>query len=104
MNIIKQSDGKKYEIRLEGRLDTITAPKLEKEMQALFRDAEFGQVNMLVFDFEKLAYISSAGLRVILMTQKQINKKQGKMIIKNANEIVMEVFEVTGFIDILTIE
>ena len=85
-------------VDLEGRLDTTTAPQLEKEL----RDSIDG-VTGLVIDLEKLDYISSAGLRVLLAMQKIMNR-QGEMIIKNANETVMEVFEVTGFSDILTIE
>ena len=83
---------------LDGRLDTVTAPELEAQFMASESDAE-----ELIFDFAKLDYISSAGLRVLLAAQKVMHKK-GSMVIKNANETIMEVFEVTGFIDILTIE
>ena len=98
MDIKKQLDGDKLGISLEGRLDTTTAPELE---EALKKD--IGDVKELVFDFEKLQYVSSAGLRVLLGTQKIMNK-QGKMSIKNVNDTIMEVFEITGFVDILTIE
>jgi anti-sigma B factor antagonist len=84
-------------IALDGRLDTTTAPELEKEL-------ELDGISELVLDFTKLRYISSAGLRVILSTQKKINAAQGKMTIKNPNEMIMEVFEATGFSEILTIE
>ena len=85
-------------VELEGRLDTTTAPELEAELSK-FND----QATEVVFDFSKLEYISSAGLRVLLSEQKLMNKK-GKMTIKNVNATVMEVFEITGFVDILTIE
>ena len=85
-------------IALEGRLDTMTAPELE----AALKEALIG-TEELTFDFEKLDYISSAGLRVLLAAQKTMNN-QGSMKVKNANEIIMEIFEVTGFADILTIE
>ncbi len=96
INILK--DGGKAILALEGRLDTSTAPQLE---EAINRDIE--KITDLSFDFAKLEYISSAGLRVLLSTQKVMNK-QGKMIIKNVSEEVMEIFDVTGFSDILTIE
>jgi anti-sigma B factor antagonist len=101
MNVVKQVENTEVNIALEGRLDTMTSPQLEKELQAVFK--ETADISLLSFDLEKLEYISSAGLRVILMAQKQMNKK-GKMVIKNVNEVVMEVFEVTGFVDILTVE
>ena len=95
INILK--DGGKAIFALEGRLDTSTAPQLE---EAINRDIE--KITDLSFDFANLEYISSAGLRVLLSTQKVMNK-QGKMIIKNVSEEVMEIFDVTGFSDILTI-
>ena len=85
-------------IALEGRLDTTTAPELETELKSALDG-----VTTLELDFSKLEYISSAGLRVLLSAQKTMNK-QGSMIIKNANEAILEIFEVTGFSDILTIE
>lgn len=97
MNIIKNLEGSKLEIVLEGRLDTTTAPSLDDELKQSVEG-----VTELVFDFEKLEYISSAGLRVLLSAQKIMNK-QGEMVVKNVNQIVAEVFEVTGFSDILTI-
>ena len=85
-------------VALEGRLDTMTAPELEATLKTALEGVE-----ELTFDFEKLDYISSAGLRVLLATQKTMNR-QGSMKVKNVNEIILEIFEVTGFSDILTIE
>lgn len=98
MNIIKSTDGKTLNIALEGRLDTTTAPQLEAELKQSIADNT--ELNL---DFAKLEYISSAGLRVLLAAQKVMNK-QGKMVIRNVNDVISEVFEVTGFADILTIE
>ena len=98
MNIQKTVNGTTLTVKLEGRLDTTTSPKLEEELRG-----SVGGMTCLVMDFEKLEYISSAGLRVLLSMQKIMNK-QGEMHIKNVNETVMEVFEITGFADILTIE
>jgi len=98
MTINKEVNGSALTLTIEGRLDTTTAPQLEAEIkQSLAGVAE------LVLDMKELAYLSSAGLRVLLAAQKQMNK-QGKMILKNVCETIMEVFEVTGFVDILTIE
>ena len=98
MTIQKTTDGSKMTLALEGRLDTTTAPQLEAEVKGALEG-----VTELILDFSKLEYISSAGLRVLLSTQKVMNT-QGKMLIHGANETIMEVFEVTGFVDILTIE
>ena len=98
LNINKTIDGSKASFALSGRLDTTTAPQLEQEIKG-----NIDGVTELNLDFAKLDYISSAGLRVLLSAQKIMNK-QGEMIIRNANETVMEIFEVTGFSDILTIE
>ena len=98
MTITKNQDGSKLTVKLEGRLDTMTAPELEKSLA----DSLNG-ITDLTFDMEGLEYISSAGLRVLLATQKTMNK-QGEMKVTNVQEMVMEVFEVTGFNDILTIE
>ena len=97
MEITKLNEGSKLTITLEGRLDTTTAPQFESELKSSLEG-----INDLTLNFEKLEYLSSAGLRVILSAQKIMNK-QGEMVIKNVNETIMEVFEVTGFIDILTI-
>ena len=86
------------EIALQGRLDTTTAPQLEAKL-----NDEIADVKELVLDFAKLDYISSAGLRVVLAAQKIMNK-QGSMVIRNVNSDIMEVFNITGFSDILTIE
>ncbi len=98
LNIEKTIENGTAAFALEGRLDTVTAPELE---QAL-KEALDG-VSELSLDFEKLDYISSAGLRVLLSAQKQMNR-QGVMKITNVSETIMEIFEVTGFSDILTIE
>lgn len=97
LNINKTIEGGKAVFALEGRLDTVTAPDLEKELKD-----SLGGVSELTLDFEKLEYISSAGLRVLLATQK-IMSSQGSMKVTNVNETIMEIFEVTGFSDILTI-
>ena len=98
MNIIKNTEGKTLNIALEGRLDTTTAPQLEAELKQSIADS-----TELILDFAKLEYLSSAGLRVLLAAQKVMNK-QGKMVIRNVNDVISEVFEVTGFADILTVE
>ena len=98
MNINTKTDGSKLTIALEGRLDTTSAPQLEGVLKETLRG-----VTELVMDFEQLAYISSAGLRVLLAAMK-LMKKQGSMVVRNVNETVMEVFEITGFADMLTIE
>ena len=98
MTITKTQEGSTLKVALEGRLDTTTAPELEAEM----RDA-LGGVTELDIDLASLVYISSAGLRVMLALQKQMNKQKGQMTIRNAGEDLMEIFEVTGFVDILHI-
>lgn len=98
MTITKKGEGAALALALQGRLDTITAPELEQELKRSLKG-----VSALVLDLKELDYLSSAGLRVILAAQKQMNK-QGSMVVKNVNETIMEVFEVTGFTDILTIE
>ena len=98
LNINRETLDGKTKVTLEGRLDTTTAPELEEALKtALDGTSE------LVMDFEKLEYISSAGLRVLLSAQKQM-MKQGSMKLVHVAETVMEIFEVTGFSDILTIE
>ena len=98
MTITKNKNDNFLTLKLEGRLDTTTAPQLESELSE-----NLNGVTELTIDFAELSYISSAGLRVLLETQKRMNK-QGSMKLINVNEIVMEVFEITGFVDILTIE
>ncbi|MDD6488258.1 MAG: STAS domain-containing protein [Clostridia bacterium] len=85
-------------LKVIGRLDTTTAPQLESELKQ-----NINGITELTMDFCELEYMSSAGLRVLLAAQKVMNR-QGKMVVKNANDTIMEVFEITGFIDILTIE
>lgn len=97
MKINKKQNDNELVISLEGRLDTNTAPDLEKELSSL------DNVKKLIFDLKKLEYISSAGLRIILSCKKIMTDK-GEMIIKNVNDSIKEVFEITGFTDILTIE
>ena len=98
MDIIKKIEGTTLTVALTERLDAVTSPQLEGEM----RTAVNG-VMELFFDLADLEYISSAGLRVLLSTQKVMNK-QGKMTIRNVKPEIMEIFEVTGFVDILNIE
>lgn len=97
MTIKKQQNGTALTLALEGRLDTVTSPDLEKEL----KDLE--GVDTLTLDFSNLAYISSAGLRVLLSAHKAMSAKGGMKVTK-VNEIVREVFDVTGFSDILSIE
>ena len=98
MTIDKKKDGSKLVFALEGRLDTTTSPDLETQL----KESTDG-IDDLVFDLAKLEYISSAGLRVLLSAQKIMNK-QGSMKVINVNEDIMEIFDVTGFSDILIIE
>lgn len=98
LNVTKNIDNGRGEFVLEGRLDTVTAPQLEAELKE-----SLDGVTELILDFEKLEYISSAGLRVLLSAQKAISGK-GEMKVIKVNETIMEIFEVTGFSDILTIE
>ena len=98
LNINKTIENGAVLFALGGRLDTTTAPELEKEL----KDSLDG-VAALTIDMKELEYISSAGLRVLLSAQKIMNR-QGEMKLKNVNETIMEIFEVTGFCDILTIE
>lgn len=98
MNINKTINATELTVALEGRLDTATAPELEAELSQ-----SLSGITKLVLDFSALEYLSSAGLRVLLSAQKAMNK-QGEMIVKNVNETISEIFEVTGFCDVLTIE
>ena len=97
MTIESKKDAGKLTLTITGRLDTSTAPKLEEELKA-----SYDGVTELVFDLAKLEYISSAGLRVLLSAQKTMNK-QGSMEVMNVGEEIMEIFEITGFTDILNI-
>ncbi len=98
LNINKTIEDKTLTVTLEGRLDTTTAPQLESELKS-----ELTGVTTLVMDFEKLEYISSAGLRVLLSAEKIMNK-QGEMKVIHVSDVINEIFEVTGFSDILNIE
>ena len=98
MTIEKNLNGTELTVTIVGRLDTTTAPDLEASLKESFEG-----VTKLILDFAELEYLSSAGLRVLLAVQKVMNK-QGEMVIRNVNETINEIFEVTGFIDILTIE
>ena len=98
MTIEKHRQGAELTVVLEGRLDTVSAPDLD----AVVKNELLG-VDTFILDLKKLQYTSSAGLRVILIAQKTMNK-QGKLILKNVSEAVMEVFEMTGLSDLLTIE
>ncbi len=98
LNIKKNQENEILTVALEGRLDTTTAPELEETLQA-----SLDGVTELVFDFTDLQYISSAGLRVLLSAQKAMNQK-GKMKICHVSPEIMEIFDVTGFVEILDIE
>ncbi len=98
MNINLNKDGSTAKIALEGRLDTNTAPELENTI------GELDGITEIDFDFSDLVYISSAGLRVLLAAQKKMNAADGKMVIRNPNELITEVFEATGFDEILDIQ
>jgi len=98
MNIIVNKNESAVDMVLDGRLDTNTSPQLDAAIKE-----NIAGVQELYIDMKDLKYISSAGLRVILSAQKQMNR-QGKMVIRNVGEAIMDVFEVTGFVDILTIE
>ncbi len=98
MTIEKKLNGTELVLTFNGRMDTSTAPQFEAEIKSGLEGVE-----KLILDFEKLEYVSSAGLRVILAAQKAMNQK-GEMVIRNVSEVIAEVFEITGFVDILTIE
>lgn len=97
MKIEKNLKENELTLKLEGRLDTMTSPELEKEL------GELNGINSIIFDFENLEYISSSGLRILLSCQKKMDL-QGKMIIKNVNDSIKDIFDMTGFSDLLTIE
>ena len=98
MTIEKTVTENALDLKISGRLDTTTAPQLETELKQ-----NVGEITELTLDFSELEYMSSAGLRVLLAAQKVMNN-QGRMVVKNVNDAIMEVFEMTGFADILTIE
>lgn len=100
MNIEKKQNGNEITLMPVGRLETTTAPQLEEQINAVLEDAE-----KLILDFQGLEYLSSAGLRVLLSTHKAFMKRgSGKLVICHVNETIHEVFELTGFLDILNIE
>ena len=98
MEIIKKLEGKQLTIQLVGELNTVTAPEFDK----VIKDDIKG-VSTLILDFAKLDYLSSAGLRVLLLAQKTMNQ-QGNMVVRNVNSQILDIFEMTGFTNILTIE
>lgn len=98
MEIKKTVDGKTLTLDINGRLDTLTSPALQNEINSSIEGIEH-----LVLDFKNVAYISSAGLRVVLSAQKEMNKR-GDMIVANCKEEVLEVFNMTGFSEILNIQ
>lgn len=98
MDITKSKNNDELCVKVAGRLDSSTAPELEESVKA-----DMESTSKLAFDFSELQYISSAGLRVLLGCQKEMNKK-GSMVVRNANESIKEIFDITGFSDILTIE
>lgn len=99
MDIIKNINNEEINFKLVGRLDTTTAPELDVAVNEVMPNAM-----KIIFDFAELEYLSSAGLRVILSTQKAIAAKSGEFIIKHVNDTIMDVFDMTGFTSILTIE
>lgn len=98
MNIKKTVQDTTVTFEVDGSLNTLTAPQLETEIKSVIKDTK-----ELVFDFKNLEYLSSAGLRVLLSAQ-NVMDEQGTMLIKNVNATIMEVFEITGFVDIIKIE
>lgn len=99
MTINQNREGSKLTIKIEGKLDTTTAPELKESL-----DSTLDGVTELIMDISNLIYISSAGLRVLLLTHKTMSRAGGSMTITGANETVMEIFDMTGFSDILNIE
>ncbi|MBR2561078.1 MAG: STAS domain-containing protein [Eubacterium sp.] len=99
MTIRQEKDGSRLVISVEGYLDALTAPELEAELGKALAD-----IDDLVFDLKDMEYTSSAGLRVLLGAQKVMDEKDGSMLVRGANELVMEIFEETGFTNILDIE
>ncbi len=99
MNIVCEKNEKTVKLIIEGRIDTTTSPELEEQVKSVIKDAD-----ELYLDFSDVVYISSAGLRVLLSAQKIANSSDKKMVILSPTDEVKEVFEITGFKDILTIE
>ena len=99
MIITKGTDGESTVLELEGRLDTVTSSDLQEEILAFFQEGQ-----ALILDFEKLVYVSSSGLRALLIGQKTANSKRGSMVIRHVAENILDVLKMTGFDSILTIE
>lgn len=99
MDIVKNYDGKELTIQIKGRIDTVTAPDFENEI-----NDEIGKFDSLILDFTDLEYISSAGLRVLIATQKKLKPEGIPMAIKNVNDAISEIFRMSGFDKILKIE
>ena len=99
LDIQKTKEGENLLISVSGRLDTTTSPELETIIKE-----EMADTSSLTIDMENLEYISSAGLRVLLLAQKAMNEKDGKMVVKKPNDVSREIFEMTGFMDFLTVE
>jgi len=100
MKIDVKQDGEIFVVELEGRMDTNTSPEFQKEMEAYYSKEGFN----MILDFDKLDFVSSAGLRVLLLIQKKSKALNGSLVIKNVKPEIQEVFDMTGFSDILTIE
>lgn len=98
MKITKQLNNKELTLQLEGELNTVTAPEFEEVIKN-----ELNNVDSLIIDLAKLSYLSSAGLRALLVAQKIMIKKDG-MVVRHPNNEVMEIFSLTGFLDVLNIE
>ena len=98
LNIVKKQEGDVLNVRLEGRLDTNTAPIFQSEVEPLL-----GGISELALDFEKVDYVSSAGLRVLLTFEQELEEQDKKMVLCHVNDIIRDVFDVTGFLEILTI-
>lgn len=99
MNIVEDRVGETITLTIEGRVDTNTSPELQSQILNSFQ-----KVNSLIFDFEQVDYVSSAGLRALLIGQKTSQSKKGKMTLRNVHEVVMNVLNMSGFSNILTIE
>ncbi len=100
MEISTNRQGQELTVKLTGRLDTNAAPLVQEKMDQVLTEG----VEFLILDMTDCTYVASSGLRVILSAQKKMNALAGAMVVKNVTEDVMEVFEMTGFVDILTIE
>ncbi|MBQ7668387.1 MAG: STAS domain-containing protein [Clostridia bacterium] len=102
MEIVKKNNGNEFVFEVSGKIDTDTAPELEKNVVETLESNSY--ITGLVIDVANVIYLSSAGLRTLLSIQKRCNSSQKSMVIKNANETLKEVFEITGFINFLNVE